>query len=239
MRFLWIAVCWLAGFGSDVLAAPSLARLVNGHIRDFQATATLSEANLPALRKIGPDYANAYRCQKMEVFFKEPDRMRFEMHALGVTLIQVIRANAKYTLIPQLHFRQKMDLTRRPQTRQNSMELGFLTPSALRDFTVRTVRKDGHCLLLELRYRQKDQNKKKILLWVDPLKKVLTRREIYRDDGRLKARFTYLNPKEVKQGIWVPTCITVHNEEGEFGGATHYSHIQVNTGLPDHLFEEM
>ena len=72
---------------------------------------------------------------------------------------------------------------------------------------------------------------------MDPARKVLVRRELYNDDGSLKARFTYLNPKQATPGIWLPSRITVHNAQGELGGITNYGSFRVNTGLPESLFQ--
>lgn len=235
-RFLALLAVLTLG-ATPARAAPAITTHLASAVKDLRASATLAQANLAALKKIGDDYANAYRAKTMEVYFKEPGKIRFEMKALGITFTYTINGNTKYSSVPQLRLRQTTDISNRPQTRQNSMEIGFLTASALRDYDAQYLRAEGALLLYELRFQQKDLRQKKIVLWVDPAKKLLVRREIYHDDGTLKARFSYLNPKEVAPGIWMPTRITVHNGAGELGGTTHYGNFRVNTGLPDSLFE--
>ncbi|NLC57788.1 MAG: outer membrane lipoprotein-sorting protein [Armatimonadetes bacterium] len=220
-------------------AAPAINSAVNTRIKDFRASATLDEANLEALKKIGSDYANAYRAKTMETYFKEPGKLRFEAKAVGITFTQVVNNNTIFTSV--LGIKRTRDISRLPQARQTSMEIGFITPNALRDFTARhtgTQRLAGRTLqVYELRYKQADQRGKKVVLWVDVARKVLARRYLYHGDGRLKARFEYSNPQQVASGIWVPRRIAVYNAEGQFGGVTHYSNIRVNTGLDDALFE--
>ncbi|MDH7568042.1 MAG: hypothetical protein QHJ73_00450 [Armatimonadota bacterium] len=237
MRRGGVALLWAAWLSLACAAPQPAPSCVNTRIQDLHAKATLTEAHLPALRQIGKDYANAYRFREMDVYFKEPDRIRFEMRAYGLAFTYVINGNTKHTLVPQLGIRQTSDIRTRPQTCQNSMELGFVTPSALRDYTTQFLRRDGKQLLFELRFRQADLRRKKTLLWVDPVRQILTRRELYHDDGTLKARFTYADPVEAKPGIWIPRRIAVYNAAGERGGVTLYTEIEVNTGLADALFE--
>ncbi|HHX40915.1 MAG TPA: outer membrane lipoprotein-sorting protein [Armatimonadetes bacterium] len=239
-RYALCAMLILCGaLSAPVAAAPSITSSINTRIRDLQASAVLNEANLAALKKIGKDYADAYRAKTMESSFKEPGKLRFEAKAVGITFTQVVNGNQIHTSV--LGIRSTRDISTRPQSRLTTLELGFIAPSALRDYTTKYLRKqtlhNTSCQVYELRYRQKDQRTKKTLLYVDPAKKVLVRRELYRPDGSLKARFTYLNPKQVAPGIWLPTRITVHNGAGELGGVTTYSNFRVNTGLADTLFE--
>ena len=182
----------------------------------------LNEANLAAIKKIGKDYADAYRAKTMESSFKEPGKLRFEAKAVGITFTQVVNGNQIHTSV--LGIRSTRDISTRPQSRLTTLELGFIAPSALRDYTTKYLRKqtlhNTSCQVYELRYRQTDQRTKKTLLYVDPAKTVLVRREIP-SDGSLKA-LHLLNPKQVAPGIWLPTRITVHNGAGELGG----SHLQ-------------
>ncbi len=234
-RYLLAAAALLAAWSAGSLAAaPSIDSVMATRIKDYRGTATLGEANLSALRKIGKDYANAYRAKTMDTYFKEPGKMRVEARAYGATFTQVTNGNQKYTTV--FAIRSKDDISRKPQTRQTSLEIGFITPSAMRDYTAKYLRRDGSSQVFELRFKQPDQRRKKILLWVDPSKRILVRRELYRDDGGLKARFGYESPKQVAPGIWVPTRLTVHNAEGELGGVTTYGNLHVNTGLAEKLF---
>jgi outer membrane lipoprotein-sorting protein len=237
-RILLVTVLLAGALCARAFAAPSITSSVNTRVHDLQATATLTDANLNALRKIGKDYADAYRAKTMESSFKEPGKLRFEAKAVGITFTQVVNGNLIYTSV--LGIRKTRDISTSPQARLTTLELGFIAPSALRDFTSKYLRaqklNNTACQVFELRYRRKDQQRKKTLLYVDPAKKVLVRRELYREDGSLKARFTYLNPKQAAPGIWLPTRITVHNGGGEFGGVTTYGNFRVNTGLDDALF---
>lgn len=238
MRLLAVLLALLAGCPLPVAAAPSIREAVTTRIRDLRASATLDRANLDALRKIGKDYADAYRARTMETYFKEPGQLRFEAKAAGITFTQVVSGDTIYTSVFGVGYRR--DISRQPQARQTSLELGFIAPSALADFTARyvgTQRAQGRtCHVFELRYKQPDQRSKRVVLWVDLDRKVLLRRYLYHGDGRLKARFEYSSHQQVAPGVWLPRQIAVYNAQGEFGGVTTYGNIQVNTGLPDSLF---
>lgn len=236
-RPLLALLALLAIAAPRAFAAPGIGSVVNTKVKDYRATATLSDADLDALRKIGKDYADSYRFKTMQAYLKEPGKIRFEMKALMLTFTYVINGNTKYTSVPTLHIQNTKDITTAPQTRQTSLELGFITKSSLADFNSKFVRMDGKRQVFELRFKRKDQAGKKIVLWVDPEKKILTRRDLYNSDGKLKARFDYSSPRQVATGIWMPTRITVHNAAGQFGGATTYAGIRVNTGIPDKLFQ--
>ena len=234
MRRLLLAAAVLLGLAPGLFAAPDISGAVNTRIKDLRASATLGEADLEVLAKIGKDYANAYRAKAMETYFKEPGRIRFEAKAIGITFTQVINGNTQYTSV--LGLKRKTVVSTRPMNRQGSMEIGFVTPSALKDFTAKFLRQERFAQVFELRYKQRDLRDRKMLVWLDPAKKVLVRRELYHGDGRLKARFNYSTPKEAAPGIWIPTRITVQNGQGAFGGATTYGNFRVNTGLSESLF---
>ena len=46
-------------------------------------------------------------------------------------------------------------------------------------------------------------------------------------------------PSTVKQigGIWVPTRVTMYNQDNQEAAVMQYDRIKVNSGLPDRLFE--
>jgi hypothetical protein len=71
--------------------------------------------------------------------------------------------------------------------------------------------------------------------WIDPVHKVVTKREWYNRYGRELATFYYEQPKEFK-GVWIPTTIVVKNLDNNVAGSTHYESVQVNTGLSVSVF---
>jgi outer membrane lipoprotein-sorting protein len=219
---------------------PSIQDFVQAKLKDTTFTTQAVTANQRELAKINKDFANSYRFKTVLVRIKEPFRMRLESTVDDTEIYFVINGPIRTIRIPRAGFSQKLDLAKKPGQRQTVLEFGLITP-ALFDgtlFYADFVREDRATGLpvFDVFYAKNLDDTTRQRIWVDPQKKIVTRREWYSQiDNRLMAVFTYEDPQQV-DGVWFPTRAVVRNADNKVAGVTRYTNIKVNTGLPDSLF---
>jgi len=219
---------------------PSIEDFVQTKLKDATFTTQAVTANQRELAKINKDFANSYRFKTVLVRIKEPFRMRLESTVDDTDIYFVVNGPIRLIRIPRANFSQKLDVGKKPGQRQTVLEFGLLTP-ALFDgslFYAEFVRQDRATGLpvFDVFYAKNLDDSTRQRIWVDPNKKIVTRREWYSQiDNRLMAVFSYEDPLQV-DGIWFPTRAVVRNAENKVAGVTRYTNIKVNTGLADSLF---
>lgn len=236
MSRLW---CLIGSFlvGNPVVA-PDFQNLVQNKLKDLQMTITAGKIRLGELRKINNEFANAYRFKKMEVYYKEPSRMRLESEVLSRKLLYVINGDKKYIKAPG--HQEVQDVAEAPGKKQTMLDFGLITPSVASRLKARFLREekegDRSLYLFELFWNYGDDHTR-YLVWIDPQTKITVKRQWFNNEGKLMATFHYLEAVEVAPGLWIPTRVEVYNAENRFGGVTIHSNIQVNKGLDERLFK--
>jgi len=91
------------------------------------------------------------------------------------------------------------------------------------------------CAIFRLNYPVRLHDSSFRLLWIDPLTRIIRRREEHSQDGALHATYTFRLPVLVS-GVWLPSEVDAANAQGEFVGQTFIQNVRLNTGLTDTLF---
>jgi outer membrane lipoprotein-sorting protein len=217
--------------------SPSIMEYVQRDLRDATFQAKVVTAAQRELQKINRDFGQSYRFDTTNIQVKEPLRLRMEAKVADASLLYVINGTDQLTRIPRLGVNQRVNLRDAPGRRQTLLDFGVLTPALFEElFTAKFVRSDratGH-QVFDLTY-QSPRDTSRMRIWVDPNRKVVSRREWYGQDGRQKATFLYEEPQQVG-GVWFPTRATVRNVENRVAGVMRYENLRVNTGIADSVF---
>jgi outer membrane lipoprotein-sorting protein len=215
--------------------APRLDRMTAPELTDFQATVKVVKADQTELGKINRDFGMAYRLKSLTMRYKEPGKLRMD-GAIGKL---VVNGASRFFQVPQLNFKKRDSLGESPGNRYSLLDVGLLTPSSLAGMQSKFLREEdleGTATdVFDLAYKGDESSR--YVVWVDPKTRTIVKREWLDGAGKRKATFRYLEPKEVKPGLWVPTRIEIRNSEDIVAGITAYSDVKVNQGLEDSLFE--
>jgi outer membrane lipoprotein-sorting protein len=220
-------------------AAPSITDFVQTRLKDATFTAKVVKGDQRELKKINSDFGQSYRFETVNIKAKEPFMLRLESVVDDTSILYIVDGPNLLISIPRAKIKSKQNLANSPGRRQTFMDFGLLTPSLFKGFFkdtfVRMDRATGDAVF-DLRYPDPKIDSSRHRIWIDTDKKILTKREWYDQSDRQLATFFYEKPVQ-QEGIWMPTQLTVRNNENKVAGITRYTAIKVNTGLPDSLFE--
>jgi outer membrane lipoprotein-sorting protein len=233
------ALIALAGISLVGIADPDIDDIVQKNFRDAQLSGKFDFVNQKELAKINKDFGTQYRVKSTQVWLKDPHKLRIEAKVQDTSLLYIYNGAVRYFRVPRSNINMKEDNSRAPGKRQTLLDFGVLTASLFSDpFSAKYVRTDRASgdYVFDLTYaRPKYDDDARHRIWVDPAKRIVTKREWYNQSGRQMATFLYENPVSFGS-VWVPTKVTVKNVEGKVGAVTIYENIKVNTGLADSLF---
>ena len=220
-------------------AAPDLRTMV-APLRDYRSTLTATQINTPELAKIGKDFANSYRVKTTNVTYRAPNQVKVDGRVGPVSVVYLINGTRKSWKYGPI--KGSKDVTNDPGQRQGLLDFGLLTADQLDYYTwkfIRTERVKGAPLhVFELRFKNFREDPSRRLIWVDPVHKVVVRRQTFRQrqDNVMKHDLRFENLKPVGGGVWSATTIRVFNGEGKLGAVSRLSNIQVNKGIPASIF---
>lgn len=237
-RLPWGAFCavlLLTALSPQLSAlSPQLSDYAVAGIRDLEASVSVAKADLPALEKINKDFGILYRLRDVTIRYRDPDKFRMDSR-LGVF---IVNGATRYLRVPQLGIKKRDDLGAELSRRHSLLDVGLITQTRLEQMRSRYLRTEtvnGKELpVFEATFGEKDATT--YILWVDPGKKLVSRRRWLDRAGATRATFDYLEPKEVIAGVWIPTRVEVRNAEGVLAGATVYRDVKANQSPPDSLF---
>ncbi len=212
-------------------------------ITDLQATLRVQTSDTKELEKIGGDFARSYQFQNLlrtvTLQYKQPDKMRLSGKSLLGNASILMNGPYRYFRAP-LQPKKVEDLTDSPGKRQSILEYGgLLAPETLTFMRGKFVRQemvdDQPASVFDLTYKGAAVGSH-FRVWFDSKTRLTIKREWYGAEGKLKATFYYQNPKEVADGIWLPSQVEVKNAEGISAAITTINDVKVNQGLSDDLF---
>lgn len=228
-----------------VLAQPSTDILdyVPAGFKDAKFTAEVSSANFTELKKINEDFTASYRFKSSQVWLKDPFMVKMVSTVDDTKVTFLVNGGMRYTQIPRSKLNLKEDVSKKPGKRQTPFDFGILTPSLFKGFFVakfqRMDRATGDAVF-DFTYESSLKDSSRHRVWIDPDKKMITKREWYgqlkRADGRLMARMVYSNARQ-ENGVWVNTKVTVFNADNKQAGIINYSGFDLNAGLQDSFFK--
>jgi outer membrane lipoprotein-sorting protein len=212
---------------------------VQSGLRDASFVARVVRGDQRELRKINEDFGNSYRFESVRIRALDPFMLRLEAEVDDTNILYIVNGPILQIRIPRARVNSKQNLRDAPGRRQTWMDFGILTPSLFREFfSAKFVRKDRATgdMVFDLTYGEKhvdDTSRHRV--WIDPERKIVSKREWYNQPGQQIATFTYENPVR-ENGVWLPTQVTVRNADNRVAGITRYSAFKVNTGLDKALF---
>lgn len=222
---------------AETTEVPAIDRLLVTELKDLKLTAVRKEVNIEELRRIDPDYANAYRVGRSTIMLKEPDKFRMDARAGFIKFEYVISGPRRVMRAPLI--RQIDEIGVDPGKRQGPLEVGLVTPGCLRGYEVAQVARTqvGDRPAYQYRLTYAHDHERYELVWIDAERKHILKRKLWtKFQGEYKLELTFLKPKQFGD-IWIPTRVEVRNARGALAGVTEQSDITVNGGLDDKLFE--
>ena len=229
-------------FALGAVADQNISSFVQSAFRDLSFTAKVQSAKQSELAKINQDFAKSYRFSSSKVWLKEPMKLRMESRVEDTDIFFIVNGGKKLVRVPRANINQRDDVSKAPGKRQTPLDFGLLTPSLFNSFLkaafVRTEARGDYQgqHVFDLTYITSLDDSSRYRVWVDPAKKFTSKREWYSQEGFLMATFTYEQAKEYS-GVWIPSKVTVKNSDGKVGGATLYTNVKVNAGIPDSMFK--
>ncbi|MFQ3668845.1 MAG: hypothetical protein SNJ74_00020 [Fimbriimonadaceae bacterium] len=216
------------------------ADIVQRNFRDASMQARIVQTDFRELREISSDFGNQYRFRSIRIWVAEPMRLRLEAQVEDTNVTYILNGFRQSARIPRLGINSRQDLSRSPGRLQTVFDFGILTPSLLENlFDAEFVRNDRATgnLVFDIRYKPELNDSSRHRIWVDPERRIVTRREWYGQGSRprLRAIFLYQNPV-LAGGIWLPTRVEVRSANNRVAGITEYIDYRVNQGIPEERF---
>lgn len=238
-----VAGLFLAGMGSAVNAqnvSSNIKDYVAGKLDDVTANMRVGFYDDQAGRKMGEGFEMMHKLKgSITMRYKEENKLRLDSRAPKA--IFIVNGTMQYASLPSFNINTKIALDNSPGKRKTLLDVGLLGEGYLvyTQAEFRGTRPvDGvQCALFKISYKDKTLDSSHRMVWIDPKTKITVKREEYSQEGKLNGTFFYKNAKEIAPGVWFPTMIEVHNNEGKKAGVTLYSDVKVNQGLADSLFK--
>lgn len=211
------------------------------NVEDIEATVRVTKYEPKELEKIGKDFGTTYLFRTLTFQYKQPDKIRLEgsSRVLGSALF-ILNGPNRFFNVPKLGRKSRENLEKAPGKRQSLLEYGgLLSPDTLRFMRGRFLREeivDGTATpIYELTYPGSNGGSFH-QVWIDPKTRITVKRAWFDGEKNLRATFTYLEPREVENGVWMPTRVEVKNSDGTLAASSTFDDIKINKGLDDSLF---
>lgn len=233
----FLAVTAFAAVAVPALAAPiapDLGQMTSQRIKTLQLDSSVVRENQSELKKIGGDFAEAYRIHNVSITYAQPDKLHLESVVLNVHISYTINGNRKFTSVPTYHVHKIEDVTGSPGKRQSLLDIGLVPPELFNLFTATYIGKQGTQLIYDIHPKQDRYHDR---IYIDPVTHITTRREHYNQDGKLIDYFLYKNPVEPRPKIYVPSRVEVYNPSNKLGAVTDYKNIKVNLPVDNAIFD--
>ena len=215
-------------------ASPRLEDCVADALRDLQAAVTITRLDAPALEQVSRDLVTLFRMKNVTVRFREPGKLRAE-NRIGLF---IANGPTIYYRVPALGLKRREDLGAAQSRRYGLIDVGVITKRFLEAVTATYLRTEtvGDAQLEVFDVRGKTDAGARCTLWIDPIRRILARREPLDATGKPRGTFLYQKPREVSPGIWLPTRVEIRTAAGAVGAVVDYSDIRANTDIADSLF---
>ena len=216
---------------------------VQKNFEDATFTVKTGKHSTAELAKINRDFAQSYRVKESQVWLKEPFKMRMVSTVEDTKIIFLVVGGKKTYRAPSSNISHTEDVSKAPGKRQTIFDFGILAPSLFDSlFDAQFIRFDRATkdVVFDFTYKSNLKDSSRHRVWIDPDKKIITKREWYgqkvRTGGRLMATFVYSNPVQTK-GVWMSSAVTVSNSSNKEAGNLSYQGIKMNEGMDEKLFK--
>jgi outer membrane lipoprotein-sorting protein len=231
----------LAAAGPSQAMSHNIRDYICEKLDDFSATAVVLQANQRELGVISRDAGLLYRFHSVQMRYKEPNKARVDINEQGVRGTFIINGQLQFVSIPKLAIHTRRDFGKSPGKRKSLMDSGLVSEFYLSYADFKFEREgtvDGMPVaVFDITYKDRDEDTSHHVVYIDPKRKVVLKRENYSQLGKLQAIYFFKNPQEVAPGIWFPTRVEAQNVNRVIAGITEYRNIKVNTALSDDIFK--
>jgi len=207
-------------------------------IQDMSMTLKTGQYNQEAGEKISKEFGLGYKLSgNGTMMYKQPNMIRLDGRVIGMKAELVMDGFTQ-----RIHvglFKQNQDHSHAPGKVTTLLDLGlinnfYLSYTSAEYLGVKSV--DGaECAVFRLTYQPGMKDVSFRTVWIDTKEHMIRRREEHREDGSLRAVYTYRNPVLIS-GVWIPTEVDTANAQGELVGATYIQNTRLNTGITDASF---
>ena len=220
-----------------VTSSAILARVkaAEAGFKDMKAEMVIDDANKGAVSKMGKGYDDFLLLQKATVYYKKPDKMRWDGYAksIKVTLVQ----NGFRRLVLGAMVRKTDNLKDAPGKRRNPLDLGLLSSWLWQDNVVSVVGTErGGIVKLKFDPKFGGTDSRHDFVWVDPDSLKIIERENYTGRGELRSKSVYRDHVMLSGKLPIATEVDMYNGDGQMLGTVSYSNVKSNVGLADSLF---
>lgn len=216
-------------------APPNPETIATEKFQDLAVTLNLKEANRKELKKMGGAFATNYSAKQAQMYYKAPNKLRFESKILGADVTLIYNGDTQGYKTPILS--GKKDVRGKPGQKQTLMDIGIFAKDYITtDYKPVYLRTEGKLLVFKMMQRNTSNTSHEII-WVNPETHLIERRLSYNGDNILQKELRYKLARVIRPGIWLPTQIEVYNKEGKLAVAQTVDNPKVNLGIEDRLFE--
>lgn len=214
---------------------PAIEKVATEKIQDLAVTLTLKEANRKELKKMGGAFATNYSAKQAQMYYKAPNKLRFESKILGANVTLVYNGDTQGYKTPIIS--GKKNVHGQPGRKQTLMDIGiFARDYITTDYKPVYLRTEGKLHVYKMVQRNSDNNSHEII-WVNPETHLIERRLSYNGEDVLQKELRYKLARVIRPGIWLPTQIEVYNKEGKLAVSQTVDNPKINLGVEDSLFE--
>jgi outer membrane lipoprotein-sorting protein len=235
IRLVVLSLALLAAGFAPAGAAPDISKYTSDALKTLQCDSVVTYDNQAELKKIGGDFANAYRLHRMTMSYVQPGKLHLETVVMGAHISYTINGNTRYTSVPTLHIHKVEDVTGAPRKKQTLIESGLIPPDLLKEWQFNYLRKESNLLVFQVKSNLASERAYDIF-WLDPSTHVITKRYNYNQDGKLIKWIAYKNVTQPVPGIYIPTRIEVYNAQNKLAAVTTYKNVRVNAPVSDSIF---
>lgn len=229
--------------GNKATADENLSQNIHDYVADklddFTATMRVDHYDEHEGEKINKDFGYIYKLKgDVTIRYKEENRMRLDAQVGASKLTLIVNNTTQYVRAAGL--KDTRELGNTPGKRKTLLDAGFISNGYLAyteaEFKRAQEVKGILCAVFRISYKDKKLDTSHRLVWIDPKTKIVVKREEYSQMGKLNGTFWFLDPKEVKPGIWFPTRLEAWNRDNKEAGVTIYRDVKVNQGLEESVF---
>lgn len=213
--------------------APALSSVATDKIKDLTCTLRVIQVDFDKLSKIDKGITTQFRTLKRaDVAYKSPNKVR-----LSNSVAQLVyNGDTRRVRIKLVGLNKTDNVAGQPGQKQSLLSLGiFATDYLNTDYEPHFLRREGDLLVYNLTQRNTD-NRSHEVVTVNPKTHLIVKRVSFNGDEVKRMETRYLDPRQIRPGIWLPGRIEVYNPQGELGGTQTLEDAKVNLGVDDSLF---
>ncbi len=198
----------------------------------LSATVRTTHADQSLLKKITPDFGNAYRLKEATYTFDAPDKLEYKTR-IGITNIVYTTTNTERTVNAGSFIHSKTDISKDLTKRNTIFVLGLLPKNYLETVRAQYV---GHeavqgidCQVFFLRFlTDRVDDNRRTEVWIDPAKHYVVQKRVWNGGNEQHETIVYKNPVQVILGVWLPTRAEAYTPQMEYAGAVELSDVKGN-----------